>query len=138
MCTSVEGIKLLYIVAACTHHVKVVEPYQVWSPLPSLHMGQERRVCSHLHDVSVSLDTCHVSRLHEGCVEVVPLLVVAAVACILACEYLWSLAWVAVISVCVLLEEKLSSIVVLVDKLHVHCTHRCPEVIEPLAASVWA
>jgi len=101
-------------------------------------MSEERSICSHIYNVCVTLDSGHECSLHECGVEMVPFLVVAAVACIFACEYLRSGAWIAVVAVGILLEETLSCIVVLVYKLDVHCAHCCPKVVKPFSASVWS
>ena len=60
--TLVQTIELLHIVIGRTNRSEVVEPDQVWTPLPSLDMSEERSIGSLIYHVGIALQTCH-----EGC-----------------------------------------------------------------------
>ena len=60
--TLVQAVELLHIVIGRTNRSEVVEPDQVWTPLPSLDMSEERSIGSLIYHVGIALQACH-----EGC-----------------------------------------------------------------------
>lgn len=60
----VVGEELLNIIAGRTHRPQVIEPDQVRTPLPSFHMGEQRRIGGHVHDVGIPFHSGH-----EGCLQ---------------------------------------------------------------------
>ena len=93
----VHGKHLLHIVAHRLERTQVVVPDGIGTPLPALHMGKERSVGSHVHDVSIALNTRHVGSLVKRCLKMVPLLA-ASVAGILAGKHLGTLAVIGVVA----------------------------------------
>ena len=61
----VVAIELLYIVGHGLHRAEIVEPDHIGTPLPALDVGEEGSIGSHVNDVGVALDACHVGGFVE-------------------------------------------------------------------------
>ena len=98
-------------------------------------MGEQRSVCSHVHNVSVALKVGHESSLVERSLEVIPFLSLS-VAGIFAGEYLRTLAVIALIAQTVREEPMLVAIEMLVHEVSLQLLHSLPSLLEHLALRV--
>ena len=122
MRTLVGGVHLLNIVAHGLEHLCLVVPNLVWTPLPSVDMGEERSRSCHMYDVGITLKACHVSSLQDSSLVVVPLLTLAVTG-ILTRKHLWSLAIVRVVAEAMAQEPCFITIIVLVVEVHLQFLH---------------
>ena len=113
MGTLVCGIELLDVVADRLEHLCLVIPYLVRTPLPAVDMCEEWSRCSHVDDVGIALEACHMGSFKNGSLVVVPLFTLA-VAGILASKHLRALAIVRVVAQAVAQEPLFVTIIVLV------------------------
>ena len=120
--TLVYGEELLHIVTDRLEAAEIVEPDGIGAPLPALYVGEERGIGCHVDDIGITLDAGHVGCFIQGGLVVVPLLAVAMTG-IFACEYLRTLAVVAVIAQAMGEEPLLVAVVVLVVEIHLQLLH---------------
>ena len=116
---------MLYLPARRPHRTQVVKPYEVRTPLPSLDMGEKRRICSHMHYVRVPLKSRHERRFQQGSMEMVPLLS-STMAGILPGKDLWAFPVVVVIAIALGQEPFFRTIEMLIHKVGTQPSHLRP------------
>ena len=117
-------IEILHPVRASAERIEVVIPYHVWTPLPSLHVSEERSVSSHVYHVGIALISGHESSFEKGCIKVVPLLSLTMTS-VFTSKNLWTLAVIVVITVAVdgVSKPFLIAIEMLIIEVHLHFLH---------------
>jgi len=135
----VGGIQHLHIPVDRAHAAQIVKPYQVGTPLPSLHMGEERGIGGLINHVGIALQTGHEGSLRECGLKVIEchrrLLVESAhVARIFSGKHFRAFTVVVVIAAGVLQEPVGRHIIVLVHEVDTEFAHLFPSVIEIIAA----
>ena len=95
-------------------------------------MSQQRSVGSHINYVGIALHIGHEGSLKDRCLVVVPLLALA-VASILTCKYLRSLAVVVLIAQTAVEEPALRAIEMLVNEVGLLLLHVLPSQFKHLA-----
>ena len=134
----VHGEELLDVVADGTERAKIVEPDGIGTPLPTLDVGEEGSVSSHVDDVGIALDARHVGSLIERGLKVVPLLAVGTVAGIFAGKHTGTFAVVRVVAQTVGEEPLLVAVVVLVVEIYLELLHARLQQVEVPAFGIGA